>query len=555
MQAKSILISLIGLAVIASTGFGQPVKEAASQLDLQLREVESIESGSAAAENIAAENIAAEPLVAAETLSLADVVASVYTSFPIIEQARIAASAARGMQTEAIGSYDTKLKAYTLSEPTGFYRNYRQGLGVARQTWWGGYVSAGYRLGRGDFQPWYKERETNEGGELRVAMTVPLLEGRAIDAERVAVFQANLAQRSVAPEVQSFILMVSLDAANAYWEWVAMGGQLIAQNELLDLAKVRQKQFEFGEEAGKFAEIDVVFNRQLVAERQSKLLETQQKFRDSAFKLSLFLRDAAGQPMVALDSWRPGRFPRIESFPVMDFQADLSAAMGRRPEMALLNLERQRLRLEQRLASNQLLPSVDLLSEASQDTGIPASSINDKGQFQLLVGLQSEFPLQRRKARGKFTQTSAKLAQLQQKLRFQQDKIGIELQTAHNALRTAEQLVVQADLALRAAVDSLGRYRYAYNRGYADLIYLNLLETKVNEAEIKLIDAQRSWFIALAEMQAALGLDPLEQAVNVAAMPKSNRPGPGHLPAAGPTDPDMLEQDWQKHSEPQPVQP
>ncbi|MGI9474936.1 MAG: hypothetical protein ACR2NZ_25620, partial [Rubripirellula sp.] len=61
-------------------------------------------------------------------------------------------------------------------------------------------------------------------------------------------------------------------------------------------------------------------------------------------------------------------------------------------------------------------------------------------------------------------------------------------------------------------------------------IYLNLLESKVNESEIKLVESQRAWFTALADLQAALGIDPLDSAMSVTALPPSTRPGPGHLP-------------------------
>ncbi len=465
-----------------------------------------------------------------EFLTLSDVIASVYQAFPLIEQARLERSQARGQLVESFGAYDTKLQGYSLAEPTGYYRNFRQGLGVARQTWWGGYLAAGYRVGRGDFQPWYKERETNEGGEFKLSLGLPLLQGRAIDAQRVAVFQARLAGQLAEPLIQQAILAASQEAATFYWEWVAAGATLEAQRELLALAELREKQYAIGVEADKFPEVDLIFNQQLVAERRAKVLETEQKFRSSGFKLSLYLRDEQGQPLVPDDTWLPHHFPVIEQLPPSDFQTDLAAALSRRPEPRVLQLEQRRVQLDQQLARNQLLPQLDLLTEGSQDVGIPASSSNDKGQFELFVGVQGEVPIQRRKARGKIQSTAAKMAQIDQKLRLQQNKIGVELQTAYNALSVSAQVVEQAELALKAAIDSLSRYRFAFERGKVDLIYINLLETKANETEIKLVEAQRNWFAALADMQAALGLDPLDQAVLISELPASSRFGPGNLP-------------------------
>ncbi len=492
----------------------------------------------------------AEPVATAEELALADVIASVYRSFPMIQQARLERQRATGQLVGAYGAYDTKLQAYSLAEPTGFYRPNRQGLGVARQTWWGGYVSAGYRIGRDNFQPWYKERETDRGGEFSVGLSVPLLQGRAIDPQRVAVFQASLAGRAAEPIIQQAILDASREAASHYWQWVAAGTVLEAQRELLELAEIRGQQFEVGFKAGRFAEIDLILNRRLIAERRGKLIESDQKFRATGFKLSLFLRDEFGRPMVPDALWLPKHFPVIEPLPPGDFEEDLSAALQRRPEPRVLAFELSQVQLEQRLARNNLMPRLDLLAEASQDVGAPASSANDKGRFELIVGIQGEVPIQRRKPRGKIIETAAKIAQINQKLRMQQDKIGAELLTAYNALMLAAQVVEQAEIALRASFDTLIRYRFAFRRGRVDLIYLNLLETNVNETEIRLIDAQRNWFEALAAMQVALGLDPLEQAITVSALPASTRPGPGDLPEAIDATPEELDADWERHANP-----
>ena len=372
-----------------------------------------------------------------------------------------------------------------------------------------------------------------------MALGIPLLQGRAVDAERVAVFQASLANRIAEPQIQQSILSTSREAAGIYWEWVAAGATLAAQQELLDLAMTRGKQFEVGVQAGKFPQIDLIFNQQLIAERQAKAFESQQKYRAVGFKLSLFLRDEFGRTMIPDDQWLPQHFPIIQAQPPGDYQRDLAAALERRPEPRVLQLEIQQVQLDQQLARNNLLPSLDAIAEASQDVGDASFRPNVKGPFELLVGVQGQVPLQRRKARGKIQSTSAKMAQIAQKLRLQQDKIGVELQTAYNALLISAQVVEQAEAALRAAIETLSAYRFAFEQGSGkvDLIYINLLEVKVNESEIKLIDAQRNWFAALADMQAALGLDPLDQSLIVSALPPSTRPGPGNLPEPVAADP------------------
>ncbi len=465
-----------------------------------------------------------------QRLAAADVIASVYSAYPQIVQARQRRAETSGEQTSAFGAFDTKLNAHTLSEPTGYYENYRHGIGLARQNWWGGYVSAGYRIGRGDFQPWYKERQTDEAGEFKLGLVQPLLQGRAIDANRVAVFQASLQRSAVEPEIQQALLEVSRDATLAYWDWVAAGSIVQAQQELLDLARDRGQKFEAGFRAGKFAEIDVLLNQQLIAERTALTIEAQRKFLQTGFKLSMFLRGSGGNPLVPPAEWRPDRFPEIQPQENNDFATDLAAALGRRPEIRLLELEIQSVQWDRRLAFNQQQPQLDWVAEASQDMGYRATSSDDKDQFELVIGLRGELPLQRRKARGKIQSTSAKISQLNEKLRLSRDKIATNLQIAYSDLRLSAQLVDQAEASLRLALETLQRYRFAFEQGKIDLIYLNLLETKANEAEIKLVKTQQAWFANLSRMQTELGLDPLDQAMQVSALPPSERIGPGHLP-------------------------
>ena len=448
----------------------------------------------------------------AQRLQLSDVVASTYRAFPLLEIARLQAGVAGGQQLSAQGAYDVKLEYYSLSQPVGFYETYRNGIGVARQLWWGGYASAGYKLGRGEFEPWYKERETNDGGEFKLALVQPLLQGRAIDPARVELFQSNLRRQAVGPEIQSQILIAGQDGAKAFWNWVEIGNVLKAQERLLEIAMERGEQLERTKAAGAASNLEVSLNAQQIYDREIKRNETRQKFRDSAFKLSLFLRDESGSPMLAPPEWLPSDFPEVRPVPAGDFDADFQAALSARPELVLIELDRRSLRWDVSLARNQLLPNVDFAIQTTQDVGTATSSINDKGDFQVEAGVTGGVPIQRRKPIGKIQSTEAKLMQLSQKLALQRNKIEIELRTARNALDVSQQNVIAARESLKQANIVLDIFRKSVDAGRTDLFFLLTQEIKVNDSEIKLLEAERDFFTALAAMQAALGLDPLEQA-------------------------------------------
>ena len=216
--------------------------------------------------------------------------------------------------------------------------------------------------------------------------------------------------------------------------------------------------------------------------------------------------------MLVPPDWLPSDFPEVARVPAGDFEADLQTAFSARPELVLIELDRQSLRWDVALARNQLLPNVDFAIQTTQDVGAAASSINDKGDFQVEAGVTGGVPIQRRKATGKIQSTDAKLMQLMQKLEFQRNKIAMELQTARNALDIAQQNVVAAQELLNQANITLDFFRLSVDAGRTDLFFLLNQEVKVNDSEIALLEAERDFFTALAAMQAALGLDPLEQA-------------------------------------------
>ncbi|MFZ4083681.1 MAG: TolC family protein [Pirellula sp.] len=456
-----------------------------------------------------------EALELGESLLLADVIASTFRSFPEIEIARLEANIARGEVTQATGAYDLHLDYFSLNQPVGYYENSRSGVSLSRQLWWGGYAIAGYRIGRGFFEPWYKERETNKGGEFRVGWVQPLLQGRAIDPYRVALFQANLNQQAVAPEIQQNVLGASLAATASYWAWVEAGNVLRAQEQLLELAIKRNNGLSKLFERGLSTRKELAINAQTVSERQLKVFESRQKFRDTAFKLAIFLRNQDGTPMLAAPEWLPANFPRIVRLELQDFETAFLEAQQQRPELVLISIDLQKLRWDLELARNQTLPNLDFTVQGVQNVGDPATKLNDKGDFILESGVIGGVPVQRRKARGKIDSTLAKIQQVEQKRWFMTNKIEMDLRVARNALEVSRDMVLRSEQLLRETRETLEYFRREFASGNQDFLFLLAQEAKATEAEIKLLDAEQEYYIALAKLQAVLGLDPLEQSLNL----------------------------------------
>ncbi|MCA9199746.1 MAG: TolC family protein, partial [Planctomycetales bacterium] len=425
-------------------------------------------------------------------------------SYPLLRVAFAEQQIAAGKEVSAWGEFDLTAKAYSIAAPLGFYKTYRSLVELNQPMYGGGYVYSGYKIGDGKFQPWFKERETNEGGEFSAGFGVPLLKNRQIDQRRSEVMQAALARQATQPFTQAQLLLFNQEAAYSYWSWVAAGRSTRAAEALVDLGLQRVGQVKERVAAGDLAPIADIDNQRLIADRETKLIETARKFQASAIKLSLFLRDAAGQPMIAELAQVPDEVPPLTEIDAAQLESDIASAIAARPEIAEIDFEVRRVRVQIAEANNSMLPKLDAAVGAAQDIGNPTNSIGDKTPFELEAGLYGEVPLQRRQARGKRMAANAKLRQLCAKREFIVNKVTVAVQDAHSALQAAEMRIERAELNANLAEQSLQLARDRFNAGDIDLIVLNIYEKAVTDAQLVLIDAESDYFKAVADYRAAL---------------------------------------------------
>jgi outer membrane protein TolC len=444
-----------------------------------------------------------------QILQLDQVVESVHQSYPLLRIAFLERGIADGNQLAAWGEFDTGVKIFGIETPQGYYENYRQGVVVTQPTYQGGYVFGGYKIGRGDFQPWFKDRQTNDGGEFALGAGVPLLKDRAIDKRRSELFQAEISRQAVEPAIQTELLDYVRVASQIYWSWVASGQVVDARRELLRLARARVDQISARVAAGDLGEIARINNEQLIAARETKLIESERKLQMVAIKLSLFYRTPQGNPVVPGTRQLPPQFPHHAELPDQQVTRDIDQALATRPELVELELQFQKTTVALQQAENQLLPKLDALVMASKDVGASAERIDNKGPLELEAGLYGEVPLQRREAKGKIETTRAKLAQIRAKREFAANKITAEVQDAVSALRAAEARTNRAGINLQLADETLDMARAQFDEGDIDLVELNIYEQAVLDGRILLIEAQVDYFIARADYYAALGIDPL----------------------------------------------
>ena len=305
-------------------------------------------------------------------------------TYPLLVSALFERQIADGKQLSAWGAFDLGVKAFGIAAPEGYYKTYRNGIALDQPVFAGGYLYGGYKIGDGNFQPWYGERETNEGGEVAAGFGVPLLKDRSIDKRRESLFIAELNRQAAEPAIRAQLLEFVRVASQAYWSWIAAGQALEAERELLKLAQARVKQIEERVNAGDLGRIVRINNEQLIASRETKVIESDRKLQQAAIKLSLFLRDGEGQPIIPDKSQLPAAFPEHVTPDARQLDADIARAVAARPELVELELIAEQVRVELAQAENMLLPKLDVQLLASKDLALrrprrkPKARLNSK---------------------------------------------------------------------------------------------------------------------------------------------------------------------------------
>lgn len=471
-----------------------------------------------------------EKVVALPPLQLNQVTESIYTSFPALQAASLEMEVATGKQVAAWGEFDLKVKADSISQPLGYYKNYRNSLKLEQGLWAGGAAYGQYRVGNGNFPTWYGERETNEGGEFKIGIAQPLLKDRNIDQRRADILQASLRQQQVEPAVRGQLLAFVNAGADAYWSWVAAGQAYETNRDLLRITIERNKIYEARVKLEDLPEIELIQNERLIASREAKLIESQRKLQQSAIKLSLFLRDDKGDPLLPPPGQLPRGFPPPVKPNLERLESDIAAAYVARPELQELNLMRSQAEVDLASGQNLTLPSLNAALEASKDVGQPTSSKGDKTPFEMEAGLYFEVPVQRRKGQGKIQEAQGKIGQLTAKRRLVENKIMLEVQDAMSALTASYDRWLRAQEGVKLAKQLEAAERARFARQDNDLLRVALQETAALEAKLLEIEAIADYFKAAAAYRAALATDPFEADTDFSKV----GPAPEVLPAVEP---------------------
>jgi outer membrane protein TolC len=230
----------------------------------------------------------------------------------------------------------------------------------------------------------------------------------------------------------------------------------------------------------------------------------------AAIELSLLWRDDEGRPVLVSED----RLPRLETppdRPPIAFDALLSEALDRRPDLARVRAQRAQAEAELTFATNQILPGLDAAVAVSKDMGDAPDGDLKRGKTVLEGSLVLDVPLQTRLLTGRETAADAALARVRAQERLTQDRVRADLLDATNAVAAAVRRLDSARRELSAAREVEQGERLRYELGESNLIFVNLREQQSAETALREVDALVEFHKARAALDVARGTVPVSR--------------------------------------------
>lgn len=431
----------------------------------------------------------------ADVLRQADLEDSVRKSYPPLLAAFKEVNLANADALAAKGKFDLRLKGRAENNALGYYENRVVDVGVEQPLRWGGAdLFGGWRIGQGTFPVYEGKYDTRSGGEYRVGARLPLLQDRTIDTRRADLSKTAIGQQTAGLSVEQQRLAIMNSALQRYWLWVAAGNRLTIARGVLQTAQSRQSLLDLGATSGQLPAIEAVDNRRAILQRQGQVVEATRALQAAALDLSLFYRNAAGEPIVPSESELP---PQVEESQVPDpgdITASVSLALEKRPDAQRIAAQRAAAEVDLKVARNQKLPDLDLTVSFTSEKGTSATVRRGPQEFR--AGVVFDLPVQRRQAEGRIQAAQARIAQYQQREKFAKDSIREEVQDAISALTATSQRLQLAQEELRVTQQLEAAERNKFDLGEGTLFLLNLREQATLESAIKnvtaLADRQRA---------------------------------------------------------------
>jgi len=430
---------------------------------------------------------------------------------PLAKQAFLLPEAARMQIRMARGGFDPTVNYY-LNEKryagTEYYIN--RGGYLKIPGWPGPELKAGFEQNSGQFLN--SADRTPAEGLLYGGFSLPLGQGLLMDERRSALRQAQAGQELAEAALINEINKLLLHAIKDYWLWMEAFYRVEILEEGLRLADQRNIAVQQGVELGQFSGLDSVESGLEVIRRKAALQEGMVFSNNMRLAISTYLWNQAGEPEELSPSVAPERPLDTGLIISQDSLQTLSGyARLRHPELLKLKFRSDQLRIERALQREFLKPIVNLeyyplLTGNGLNPGGPSPYFRNNYKF----GLDIQFPLFLRRARGKLALTNLEIKNIQYKTEFESLNIQNQLNQAYNEYIVGIQLVGLQDENVRLSQKLRNGEEERFRNGESSFFLVNVRERSLIDARVKWLETMGKYQKYKASVLWSSGLPPTE---------------------------------------------
>jgi len=425
---------------------------------------------------------------------------------PVAQVADMEVELARSQLRMSRGGFDPMLYGnYRTKEysETEYYDALQAGVEIP--TWMGLSFQAGYEDNQGEFLN--PEETVPEAGLINAGITANIGAGLLMDERRAALRQADIGVELGENQRQLVANRLYFEATQVYFNWSFAQRSVEVAEDALELANIRYEAVRESFFLGDVPGIDTVEAYTQVLNRMYRLREAQNFYVEAVNVASVYLWDGEGNPVLVPPEVKPRWAGEISSDQVfVPLSIDIT-----HPELLKLLFKREIIDIDRRLASQYLLPKVELKYNFLAENILPAPAddvFNDSRFFvnNYDFGAKVSFPIFIREARGKVGMAKIKMDMVEREVENKRAQLEaklaaglVKLDNLRDQIRIFEQNVDLLEVMLNGE-------RELFRIGESSLFLINQREIKLIESRIKLYELIAKEKILLAEVRTTGGL-------------------------------------------------
>jgi len=441
------------------------------------------------------------------TLTETDFLAVVKAHHPVAKQAGLLVDLARAQLLSIRGNFDPLL--FIDNNQKTFdgknYYNYTNAE-LAVPTWFGVELYAGLENNFGDFT----NREMSLGQSSYAGISIPVLKDLVLDKRRAALQQGKLFTQQSAFERSSIINDLLFDATKAYWNWAKDYQMLLVLDTTIALNELRYELVRISFQQGDRAAVDTTEALVQLQNFQQQREEAWLKFRKSSLELSAYLWLPNNKPVYLTERVIPDTIwakQQFTAFPVDALTNWLTQTVTNHPKLKQFDFKLQALEVERRLKFQSLLPKLDLKYNFLQKGyNVGNAFKNNVFENNYKFGLSAVIPIPNRSGIGDYRAARIKIKSTELDRNFTELNLENKVRFHYNEVLNLQKQIDIYERAYSNYVRLFNAEQLKFTLGETTLFLLNSRETKVLEAQQKLLELKTKFYQAFAALNWAAGV-------------------------------------------------